>query len=94
MTRRSQLKEITLASNELSGLKGQGKRLTKVDFKGTVSREIVSSFCSSQHVPQPTDSYPKAFSNVNLNSPRYSYSKPIPWCGPLPSPQDRQFSSS
>ncbi len=30
---------------------------------------------------KPTDSYPKAVSNIDLNLPRYSYPKPISGCG-------------
>ena len=39
-------------------------------------------FFSSKHVSRPPDSYPKAVSNINSNSPRYSNSKLIPRCGP------------
>jgi hypothetical protein len=54
-------------------------------------------FFSSKHVSRPPDSYPKAVSNINSNSPRYSNSKLIPHCGPprgfdptvWPLPQDR-----
>jgi hypothetical protein len=38
-------------------------------------------FFSSKHVSRPPDSYPKAVSNINSNSPRYSNSKLIPCCG-------------
>jgi hypothetical protein len=41
-------------------------------------------FFSSKHVSRPLDSYPKAVSNINSNSPRYSNSKLIPRCGPPP----------
>jgi hypothetical protein len=39
-------------------------------------------FFSSKQVSRPPDSYPKAVSNINSNSPRYSNSKLIPCCGP------------
>jgi hypothetical protein len=39
-------------------------------------------FFSSKHVSRPPDSYPKAVSNINSNSPRYLNSKLIPRCGP------------
>ncbi len=35
-----------------------------------------------KHVPQPTDPHPKAVSNINSYSPRYSNLLLIPRCGP------------
>jgi hypothetical protein len=56
-------------------------------LKGHWHDIFCTRFFKSKLVPQPPDSYPKAVSNINLNLPRYSNSKHIPWCGPAP-PED------
>ncbi len=63
---------------------GSSTNLTQQEFKGTVSRNFFMQFYSLKHVSRPPDSYPKAVSNINLNSPRYSNSNLIPRCGPPP----------
>jgi hypothetical protein len=59
-------------------------------LKGQCHEIFCMQFFSSKHVSRPPDSYPKAVSNINSNSPRYSNSKLIPHCGPPP-PRIRSY---
>jgi hypothetical protein len=54
----------------------------KTHLKGQSHKKFWLYVFSTKHFPQPTDSYTKAFSNINLNSPRNLNLKPIPRCGP------------
>ncbi len=51
-------------------------------LKGHWHEIFCTRFFESKLVPQPPDSYSKAVSNINSNSPRYSNSSQIPLCGP------------
>jgi hypothetical protein len=53
-----------------------------------VSRDFLHAVFSSKHISRPPDSYPKAVSNINSNSPRYLNSKLISRCGPPPPLED------
>jgi hypothetical protein len=52
-------------------------------FNGQCHEKFCLWVFSTKHVPQPTDSYTKAFSNINSNSLRNSNLTPITRRGPL-----------
>jgi hypothetical protein len=67
------------------GAKGLSRETMQYNIrplKGTLTREFCLWFFSSEHVPQPTDSYPNAVSNINSNSLKNSNLQSILRCGP------------
>jgi hypothetical protein len=54
----------------------------KMALKGHWHEKFCLWFFPSEHVPQPPDSYPKAISNINLNSLKNLNFQSILRCGP------------